>query len=67
MSHAFDHMEQAPVPELGGVTDRGKRHPWNEDALSLGAEMLAEPVHVLVVCDGVSQARNAQQSAQLAA
>jgi len=67
VSHAFDHVEQAPVPELGGVTDRGKRHPWNEDALSLGAEILAEPVHVLVVCDGVSQARNAQQSAQLAA
>src|SRR5215813_6451649 len=49
VSHAFDHVEQAPVPELGGVTDRGKRHPWNEDALSLGAEILAEPVHVLVV------------------
>ena len=66
-SQAYDHVEQAPVAELGGVTDRGKRHPWNEDALSLGAEVIAEPVHVLVVCDGVSQERNAQQSAQLAA
>ena len=66
-SRAFDHVEQAPVPELGGVTDRGQRHPWNEDALALGAELLSEPVHVLVVCDGVSQARNAQQSAQVAA
>jgi serine/threonine protein phosphatase PrpC len=66
-SHALDHVEQAPVPELGGVTDRGQRHPCNEDALSLGAVVPAGSVHVLVVCDGVSQARSAQQSAQVAA
>jgi serine/threonine protein phosphatase PrpC len=66
-SRALDHVEQAPVPELGGVTDRGHRHAWNEDALSLAAERLDEPVYVVVVCDGVSQARNAQQAAQVAA
>ena len=66
-SRAFDHVEQAPVPELAGVTDRGQRHLWNEDALSLAAEQLDEPVYVAVVCDGVSQARGAQQAAQTAA
>ena len=66
-SRAFDHVEQAPVPELAGVTDRGKRHAWNEDALSLAAERLDEPAYVAVVCDGVSQARLAQQAAQTAA
>jgi serine/threonine protein phosphatase PrpC len=66
-SRAFDHVEQAPVPELAGVTDRGKRHAWNEDALSLAAERLDAPAYVVVVCDGVSQARSAQQAAQAAA
>jgi len=70
-SRAFDHVEQAPLPELAGISDRGRRHPWNEDALSLGAERVgeagAEAVHVLVVCDGVSSARDAQHMAQLAA
>ena len=65
-SRAFDHVEQAPLAELGGVTDRGQRHLWNEDALSLAAETLPDPVYVLVVCDGVSQARNAQHAAQVA-
>jgi serine/threonine protein phosphatase PrpC len=63
----MDHVEQAPVPALGGVSDRGHRHTCNEDALALGAESLDGPVHVLVVCDGVSQARRAQESARLAA
>jgi serine/threonine protein phosphatase PrpC len=66
-SRAFDHVEQAPVPELAGVTDRGLRHAWNEDALSLAAERLEQPAYVAVVCDGVSQARGAQQAAQVAA
>jgi serine/threonine protein phosphatase PrpC len=60
-------VEQAPVPQLAGVTDRGQRHAWNEDALSLAAERLDEPAYVAVVCDGVSQARGAQQAAQTAA
>jgi PPM family protein phosphatase len=67
VSHAYDHVEQAPVPELAGVTDKGKRHAWNEDAISLGADVHSAPVHVLVVCDGVSQARNSQQAALVAA
>jgi serine/threonine protein phosphatase PrpC len=64
---AFDHVEQAPAPELGGVSDRGKRHGWNEDALALAAEDVGEPVQVMVVCDGVSQARDSQRAAQVAA
>jgi serine/threonine protein phosphatase PrpC len=35
--------------------------------LSLAAERLDDPAYVLVVCDGVSQARDAQQAAQTAA
>jgi serine/threonine protein phosphatase PrpC len=64
VNHALDHVEQAPVPNLAGVSDRGKRHGWNEDALSLAAD---GPAFVLVVCDGVSQARNSQQAAVTAA
>jgi serine/threonine protein phosphatase PrpC len=72
-SRAFDHVEQAPLPTLGGVCDRGRRHPWNEDALSLGTEVVGDPesasetVHVMVVCDGVSSARDSQRMAQVAA
>ena len=49
------------------MSDRGKRHGWNEDALSLAAESLSDPVHVLVICDGVSSSRDAQRAAQVAA
>jgi serine/threonine protein phosphatase PrpC len=52
-----------PVPELAGLTDVGRRHPWNEDAMALGAKPNA---YVLVVCDGVSSARDSQRMAQLA-
>jgi serine/threonine protein phosphatase PrpC len=62
-----DHIEQAPAPELGGVTDRGRRHRSNEDALSLAVDNLSVPTYVLVVCDGVSQARDAQRAARVAA
>jgi PPM family protein phosphatase len=63
----LDHVELAPVPELAGVSDRGRRHTSNEDALSLDADVVDELIHVLVVCDGVSQARDAQRAALVAA
>jgi serine/threonine protein phosphatase PrpC len=49
-----DHVELDLGP-LAGVTDRGLRHPRNEDAMALAlAETQAGPVVVAVVCDGVS-------------
>jgi serine/threonine protein phosphatase PrpC len=40
---------------LAGVTDRGLRHPRNEDAMALATtETPAGPVAIAVVCDGVS-------------
>jgi serine/threonine protein phosphatase PrpC len=67
-SHAYDHVEQAPVPELAGLSDVGRHHPWNEDALSLAADIRdGQPIYVMVVCDGVSSARDSQLMARLAA
>jgi serine/threonine protein phosphatase PrpC len=40
---------------VAGVTDRGLRHPRNEDAMALAtATVAADPVAIAVVCDGVS-------------
>ena len=68
ISHAFDRVEQAPAPELAGLSDVGRRHQWNEDALSLAAAVHdGQAVYILVVCDGVSSARDSQYMARLAA
>jgi serine/threonine protein phosphatase PrpC len=68
ISHSYDRVEQAPAPELAGLSDVGRRHPWNEDALSLAAGVHdGQPVYILVVCDGVSSARDSQFMARLAA
>jgi serine/threonine protein phosphatase PrpC len=49
-----DHIE-LDLGLLAGVTDRGRRHPRNEDAMALAtAETSAGPVAIAVVCDGVS-------------
>ena len=49
-----DHVE-LDLGLLAGVTDRGLRHPRNEDAMALAtADTQAGPVAVAVVCDGVS-------------
>jgi serine/threonine protein phosphatase PrpC len=49
-----DHVE-LDLGLLAGVTDRGLRHPRNEDAMALAtAETPAGPVAIAVVCDGVS-------------
>jgi serine/threonine protein phosphatase PrpC len=49
-----DHVE-LDLGWLAGVTDRGLRHPRNEDAMAFAtAETAAGPVAVAVVCDGVS-------------
>ena len=49
-----DHVE-LNLELLAGVTDRGLRHPRNEDAMALATtETPAGPVAIAVVCDGVS-------------
>ena len=49
-----DHIE-LNLELLAGVTDRGLRHPRNEDAMALATtETPAGPVAIAVVCDGVS-------------
>ena len=48
---ARDHFTAAPSDWVGGVCDRGVRHPRNEDGMALWAE---GDRAVLVVCDGVS-------------
>jgi serine/threonine protein phosphatase PrpC len=49
-----DHVE-LDLGLLAGVTDRGLRHPRNEDAMALAtAETQAGPLAIAVVCDGVS-------------
>lgn len=55
-----DHVEIVLSPNFAGVTDRGKRHPCNEDDLALALEEKdGRPVYVIVVCDGVSSSQNA--------
>ena len=47
-----DHVE-LNLELLAGVTDRGLRHPRNEDAMALATTETPEgPVVVAVVCDG---------------
>ncbi len=50
--------------EFAGISDRGLRHPHNEDAIALH---WIDQTAILVVCDGVSSSHNADQAAQLAA
>jgi len=56
--------ELAPTPFLGAVTDRGKRHPTNQDAVSVALESMGDlNVPVIVICDGVSSARHSEVTA----
>jgi serine/threonine protein phosphatase PrpC len=51
-----DHMEE-DLGQVAGVSDRGLRHPRNEDAMHFAvADTDAGPVAVAIVCDGVSSA-----------
>jgi serine/threonine protein phosphatase PrpC len=61
---ARDHYTESPSPWVGGVCDRGMRHPRNEDALALWAD---EDRAVLVVCDGVSTSVDSDAAAMVAA
>lgn len=51
---------------VGGVSDRGRRHHHNEDAMALA--VLARPAAVVaVVCDGVSSSEHPERAALAAA
>jgi serine/threonine protein phosphatase PrpC len=57
-----DHVE-LDLGMLAGVTDRGLRHPRNEDAMALAAAQAPDgPVVVAVVCDGVSTSPRADEA-----
>ena len=57
-----DHVE-LNLELLAGVTDRGLRHPRNEDAMALATTETPEgPVVVAVVCDGVSSSPNPEDA-----
>jgi serine/threonine protein phosphatase PrpC len=58
-----DH-EEIDLGWAAGVTDRGLRHPDNEDAMGL---VVARPgLAVAIVCDGVSSSSNAAAAAMAA-
>ena len=62
-----DHVEIVLTPLFAGVTDRGKRHTCNEDALALAAMPEEAGTAVLVICDGVSSAQRADEASDAAA
>jgi serine/threonine protein phosphatase PrpC/DNA-directed RNA polymerase subunit RPC12/RpoP len=61
-----DHVE-LELDLVAGVTDRGLRHPRNEDAMALAtAQSAAGPVAIAVVCDGVSTSSMPDEASQAA-
>src|SRR4051812_6515167 len=59
-----DHIESTPAEGVAAVTDRGRRHPRNEDAFSVA---VAATGRVLaVVCDGVSTSTDPDLASQAA-
>jgi serine/threonine protein phosphatase PrpC len=56
-----NHFEITVSPHFAGVCDRGLRHSRNEDFFCLGG------AYVMVVCDGVSSSRRAEEASQVAA
>src|SRR2546430_12799333 len=62
-----DHAEVDLGP-AAGVSDRGLRHPRNEDAMAVAAEQAPDgPAVVAVVCDGVSSSARPDEASQVAA
>jgi serine/threonine protein phosphatase PrpC len=57
-----DHVE-LNLELLAGVTDRGLRHPRNEDAMAMATTETPDgPVAIAVVCDGVSSSPNPEDA-----
>lgn len=56
--------QELSAPGVGGVSDRGRRHFRNEDAMAVA---LGEAAVVAVVCDGVSSTQRSDEASQAAA
>jgi serine/threonine protein phosphatase PrpC len=62
-----DHTE-VDLGTAAGVTDRGLRHPRNEDAMALASQQTPDGlVVVAVVCDGVSSSPRPDEASRAAA
>jgi serine/threonine protein phosphatase PrpC len=62
-----DHVE-IDLGSLAGVTDRGRRHPRNEDAMALAVTQTPRgPAALAVVCDGVSTSHRPDDASLAAA
>lgn len=59
-----DHIEIVCASNLAAVTDRGKRHAINQDDVVIERVMDSQ---VMIVCDGVSSAQDADTASRLAA
>ena len=62
-----DHFAEDPAAWVAGVCDIGKRHSRNEDAMALWADAEPGSRAVLVVCDGVSAAKDSHIASMAAA
>jgi PPM family protein phosphatase len=62
-----DHEEQVIDADFAAVTDRGRRHTTNEDAIAIAeGSSPSGPVRLLVVSDGVSSSSAAEQASTVA-
>jgi serine/threonine protein phosphatase PrpC len=64
---ARDHVVERALTWVGAVTDRGARRRRNEDAFALAGQDGPPRRAVLVVCDGVSSARDSDVASLAAA
>lgn len=64
---ARDHLVQTPQPWVAAVSDRGRRHHRNEDAMAISAGPEPGGRAALVVCDGVSSASDSDVASLAAA
>jgi serine/threonine protein phosphatase PrpC len=55
-----DHVQARAAAWVAGVSDRGRRHPHNQDAMALA---VVGQLAVLVVCDGVTTATASEVAA----
>jgi serine/threonine protein phosphatase PrpC len=62
-----DRWTEQPAPWVAGTCDRGVRHPRNEDAMALVADVPAGSFAALVVCDGVTTATASDLASMAAA
>ena len=63
-----DHLELSISPSFAAVTDKGKRHPRNEDDFAIAErDIEGKTTRIIVVCDGVSTSQYADEASALAA